>query len=145
LKRSLPGAAMLSLAFIAQGAALPGQPAPAFARADVNGQRVRLADLKGRDVAPQRNNPSCPFEQKHDTSGNVPAMQQRFISAGMGWLTIHSTASARSAYLGARAAGRRAETPGRGADHGAAGRRGRHGMRRGRQDDAAQGPHRCGG
>jgi peroxiredoxin len=99
LRRSFVGVAMLSLAFIAHGAALPGQPAPAFSLTDVTGKRVSLAELKGKYVVLEWNNPSCPFVQKHYSSGNMQALQKRFTGDGVVWLTINSTASAHSEYL----------------------------------------------
>jgi peroxiredoxin len=90
---------MLCFALLAHGAALPGPPAPEFALADVSGKRVSLADLKGRYVVLEWNNPSCPFVQKHYRSGNMQALQKRFTGEGVVWLTINSTAAAHPEYL----------------------------------------------
>jgi len=72
--------------------ALPGQPAPAFTLTDVAGKPVQLADFRGKYVVLEWNNPSCPFVQKHYDSGNMQALQKRFTSASVAWLTINSTA-----------------------------------------------------
>jgi peroxiredoxin len=95
----LCGAAMLCFSLLAHGAALPGQPAPEFALADVGGKPVRLADFKGRYVILEWNNPSCPFVRKHYDSGNMQALQKRFTSEGVVWLTINSTAASHPEYL----------------------------------------------
>ena len=92
-------AAMLTFALAARGAALPGQPAPAFALTDVGGQQVSLADFRGRYVVLEWNNPSCPFVQKHYGSGNMQSLQQRFAADGVAWLTINSTVAGHPEYL----------------------------------------------
>src|SRR5215470_11311162 len=73
--------------------ALPGQPAPAFTLTDVAGKPVQLADFRGKYVVLEWNNPSCPFVQKHYDSGNMQALQKRFTSSNVAWLTINSTAA----------------------------------------------------
>lgn len=80
-------------------AALPGQPAPAFELADADGRPVRLADLRGRFVVLEWNNPACPFVQKHYGSGNMQALQKRYTAANVVWLTINSTARSHPEYL----------------------------------------------
>ncbi len=99
LRVFLCGVGMLCFALVAHGAALPGQPAPEFALADVGGKRVSLADFRGKFVVLEWNNPSCPFVQKHYGSGNMQALQKRFTSEGVVWLTINSTAAAHAEYL----------------------------------------------
>ncbi|HTT10025.1 MAG TPA: thioredoxin family protein [Burkholderiaceae bacterium] len=84
------GCAAFTLAASAQP--LPGTAAPAFTLTDVTGKRVQLADFRGRYVVLEWNNPSCPFVQKHYDSGNMQALQKRFTSANVAWLTINSTA-----------------------------------------------------
>lgn len=83
----------------ALAAALPGQPAPAFELADADGKPVRLADLRGRFVVLEWNNPACPFVQKHYGSGNMQALQKRYTAANVVWLTINSTARSHPEYL----------------------------------------------
>lgn len=79
-------------AITANAQALPGSAAPGFTLTDVTGKRVQLADFRGRFVVLEWNNPSCPFVQKHYDSGNMQALQKRFTSANVAWLTINSTA-----------------------------------------------------
>lgn len=99
LARFFVAVAMLMFALVAHGAALPGQPAPAFSMTDVTGKPVHLADFRGRYVVLEWNNPSCPFVQKHYSSGNMQALQKRFTGDGVVWLTINSTAGSHSEYL----------------------------------------------
>lgn len=93
---AVPLAAAAASAF---AAALPGQPAPAFELAAVDGRPVRLADLRGRFVVLEWNNPACPFVQKHYVSGNMQALQKRFTAANVAWLTINSTAPSHPEYM----------------------------------------------
>jgi peroxiredoxin len=95
----------LSLALLAAAplpglvAAAPGQPAPAFALADLDGRKVQLADLRGKFVVLEWNNPSCPFVQKHYNSGNMQSLQKRFTGEGVQWIVVNSTAESHSEYL----------------------------------------------
>lgn len=79
--------------------ASPGQPAPTFALTDLDGRKVQLADLRGKFVVLEWNNPSCPFVQKHYNSGNMQALQKRFTAEGVQWVVINSTATSHPEYL----------------------------------------------
>jgi peroxiredoxin len=92
-------AAVAALSTSAWAAAVPGQPAPAFRAVDVNGKPVALADFRGKTVVLEWNNPNCPFVQKHYTSGNMQALQQKNTGAGVVWLAINSTTEAHSDYM----------------------------------------------
>jgi peroxiredoxin len=97
--RILFGVATLMFAPFAHSAALPDQPAPAFALTGVDGRRIDLADFRGKYVVLEWNNPSCPFVQKHYGSGNMQALQKRFTADGVAWLTINSTVAAHPEHL----------------------------------------------
>lgn len=92
-------AAVAALSSSAWAAAVPGQPAPAFRAVDVNGKPVALADFRGKTVVLEWNNPNCPFVQKHYTSGNMQALQQKNAAAGVVWLAINSTTESHSDYM----------------------------------------------
>ena len=77
---------------VASAAAVVGQPAPDFTLKDTGGASRNLADFKGKYVVLEWTNPDCPFVQKHYNSGNMPALQNKYTSAGVTWLTINSTA-----------------------------------------------------
>jgi peroxiredoxin len=95
----LLAAAVAVAASSALAAPVPGQPAPAFRGVDVNGKPVSLADFRGKTVVLEWNNPNCPFVQKHYTSGNMQALQQKNTGAGVVWLAINSTTESHSDYL----------------------------------------------
>jgi peroxiredoxin len=95
----------LSLALLAAvplkgfAAATLGQPAPAFTLTDLDGRKVQLADLRGKYVVLEWNNPSCPFVMKHYNSGNMQSLQKRFTGEGVQWIVVNSTAESHSEYL----------------------------------------------
>src|SRR5512135_121353 len=92
-------AALAAVVSPAHATAVPGQPAPAFRGTEVNGKPVSLADFRGKTVVLEWNNPNCPFVQKHYTSGNMQALQQRNTSAGVVWIAINSTTETHSDYM----------------------------------------------
>ena len=92
-------AAVAAISSSAWAAAVPGQPAPTFRGVDVNGKAVALADFRGKTVVLEWNNPNCPFVQKHYTSGNMQALQQKNTAAGVVWLAINSTTESHSDYM----------------------------------------------
>lgn len=96
---------VLSLALLAAvplpafAQAAPGKAAPAFTLTDLDGRKVQLADLRGKFVVLEWNNPSCPFVQKHYSSGNMQSLQKRFTSEGVQWIVINSTAESHPEHL----------------------------------------------
>jgi peroxiredoxin len=84
---------------VALAAADPGKAAPPFRTTDVSGRPVSLNDFRGKIVVLEWNNPSCPFVQKHYTSGNMQALQRRMTAEGVVWLAINSTSQSHSDYL----------------------------------------------
>jgi peroxiredoxin len=94
--------AATALAGTAAAQALPGQPAPAFKLADVNGRSVALSDLRGRYVVLEWNNPNCPFVRKHYTGGNMQALQARYGADKVAWLLVNSTAPGSEDYMDAK-------------------------------------------
>jgi len=91
--------AALAASSTALAAPVPGQPAPNFRGVDVNGKPVALADFRGKTVVLEWNNPNCPFVQKHYTSGNMQALQQKNTGAGVVWLAVNSTSEGHSDYM----------------------------------------------
>jgi hypothetical protein len=69
-----------------------GQPAPAFSLVDTNGKTHSLADYRGKYVILEWLNFDCPFVRKHYSSGNMPALQERFTKEGAVWLSVVSSA-----------------------------------------------------
>ena len=92
-------AAVAAISSSVWAAPVPGQPAPAFRGVDVHGKPVGLADFRGKTVVLEWNNPNCPFVQKHYTSGNMQALQQKNTAAGVVWLAVNSTTESHSDYM----------------------------------------------
>jgi AhpC/TSA family len=79
--------------------AKPGAPAPAFSAPDINGGTVNLGDYAGKIVILEWTNDGCPFVGKHYDSGNMQALQRRYIGEGAVWLTIASSAPGEEGYV----------------------------------------------
>ena len=97
--RAIVAAAFLAaLAGPALGAAVVGQPAPAFTATDLSGKPASLADYKGKTVVLEWHNFGCPFVQKHYRSGNMQALQKKY-AADVVWLAVNSTNRGHSDYM----------------------------------------------
>jgi peroxiredoxin len=83
----------------AAGAAIVGQAAPSFAAMDSNGKARSLGEFKGKLVVLEWWNPGCPFVGKHYGSGNMQRLQKEWISKGVVWLTIDSSAPGQQGHL----------------------------------------------
>jgi AhpC/TSA family len=79
--------------------ARPGTQAPAFSATDIAGNVVKLGDFAGKTVILEWTNDGCPFVGKHYNSGNMQALQRRFVAAGDIWLTIVSSAPGEQGYV----------------------------------------------
>jgi len=77
----------------------PGDTAPDFSLADIQGRKHALSDYKGKYVVLEWNNPECPFVRAHYESGNMPKLQQEERARGVVWLTINSSAASREGDL----------------------------------------------
>jgi len=100
IARSLAAAALLAVGTgAAQAAAAIGQPAPAFTGVDTAGQRVSLADHRGKTVVLEWINPGCPYVRKHYGAANMQATQKAAVDKGVVWLSINSTATDATDYL----------------------------------------------
>lgn len=76
-----------------------GQPAPDFTLTDVAGQSHSLSQYKGKFVVLEWYNPDCPFVKKHyEDSGNMPAVQKKYMDKGAVWLTINSSAEGKEGH-----------------------------------------------
>ena len=80
-------------------AAKVGQPVPAFHAADIAGKTVGLADYAGKMIVLEWTNDGCPFVGKHYDSGNMQALQKKYMAAGVVWLTIASSAPGEQGYV----------------------------------------------
>jgi len=73
-------------------AAQIGAPAPDFELAEVDGQKVRLSQFRGKTVVLEWFNPDCPFVRKSHTKGSLVGTAARHTQAGVVWLAINSGA-----------------------------------------------------
>ncbi len=96
------GAAVLPRA--ASAAPVINQPAPVFTATDSNGQRVTLAELRGKIVVLEWTNDGCPFVGKWYRSGAMQSLQRQAAQLGAVWLSVISSAPGEQGYAdGARA------------------------------------------
>jgi len=86
-------AILVLTASAASAQVVSGQAAPNFTLTDTNGQKHSLSDYKGKFVVLEWFNPDCPFVKKHYNSGNMPHLQKQYISKGVIWLAIDSSAA----------------------------------------------------
>jgi peroxiredoxin len=91
--------AAFAIAAPALGAAVVGQPAPAFTATDSNGRQVGLADFRGKPVILEWTNADCPFVQKFYESGTMQRMQADARKQGAVWLTINSGAPGKQGHV----------------------------------------------
>ncbi len=69
-----------------------GTKAPDFTLKNIEGKDVSLKDFKGKIVVIEWVNYNCPFVKKHyDKSGNMPALQKKYIGKGVVWIGICSS------------------------------------------------------
>lgn len=99
MRRLLPFALILPLAIPAAAQQPTGKAAANFRLMSADGKPVALSDFKGRMVVLEWNNPGCPFVQKHYSSGNMQATQEKARDAGAVWLTINSGAPGKQGHM----------------------------------------------
>lgn len=97
LRRTLlaAGAALALTGFAALPAAAKpeiGNPAPDFTAVDTKGNKVSLADLRGKTVVLEWTNHDCPYVRKHYGAGNMQKLQKDAARDGVVWLTLISSA-----------------------------------------------------
>src|SRR5437870_76237 len=97
--------AMLGLALLPAVAAAAGpqigQPAPDFTGTDSNGEKVQLANLKGKVVVLEWTNNGCPYVGKWYGSGAMQQLQRDAAALGAVWLTVVSSATGEQGYVDA--------------------------------------------
>lgn len=70
-----------------------GKDAPDFTLTDTNGKTHHLSDYKGEYVVLEWYQPDCPFVRKHYNSGNMQTLQKEYVTKGVVWLSIDSSAA----------------------------------------------------
>ncbi|MFT5206472.1 MAG: peroxiredoxin [Candidatus Omnitrophota bacterium] len=72
--------------------------APDFTLSDTHGQTHSLADFGGKHVVLEWFNPDCPYVRKHYDSGNMQALQGKYVEQGVVWLSINSSAQGKQGH-----------------------------------------------
>lgn len=76
-----------------------GKPAPDFKLDAVSGKPVSLSDYKGKIVVLEWLNHGCPFVKKHYGSGNMQALQKKYVAQGVVWLSVISSAEGKQGHV----------------------------------------------
>jgi peroxiredoxin len=79
-----------------------GDSAPDFQAMDSNGQVHKLSQYHGKFVVLEWHNNGCPYTQKHYESGNMQHLQKEWMSKGVVWLTMISSAPGEQGYVTAQ-------------------------------------------
>jgi len=69
-----------------------GRPAPDFELPDLDGELVRLSDLRGRPVVLEWFSPECPFARWAHEQGPLRTLGAEVGQRGVAWLAINSAA-----------------------------------------------------
>lgn len=77
----------------------PSESARSFKLEAASGRTLSLADFRGKYVVLEWWNHGCPVVVKHYQSGNIPALQKEFMSKGVVWLSIVSSAPGKQGYV----------------------------------------------
>lgn len=75
------------------------KPAPEFTAVSADGEKVSLKDYKGKAVILEWTNAECPFVQKHYGSGNMQALQSKYVGDDVAWLSVVSSAEGKQGYV----------------------------------------------
>ncbi len=76
-----------------------GQAAPTFTLPDLDGQNFSLADYRGKYVVLEWINFDCPFVKKHYATGNMQALQNKYMAKDVAWLVICSSAPGKQGHF----------------------------------------------
>ena len=95
----LGGVALFALPALAMAVAVPGEKAPDFSEVDAKGETRSLQDYKGQWLVLEWFNKDCPYVKKHYGSGNMQALQKKYTSEEINWLTVISSAKGKQGYL----------------------------------------------
>lgn len=77
-----------------------GEPAPDFKATDINGNNIKLSDLKGNIVVLEWSNLECPYVKKHYSSDNMQSIQGMYKNnKKVTWITVVSSAAGKQGYF----------------------------------------------
>ena len=91
----------LGLSFVAQSAVKVDQAAPQFGLVNTAGEKVNLADYKGKYVVLEWTNHLCPYVKKHYESNNMQGLQKKYTEQDVVWLSIISSAPGKQGHVSA--------------------------------------------
>jgi peroxiredoxin len=94
------GVSLLSTS-LALNAKLVDAPAPDFSLINSQGEKVSLADFKGKHVVLEWTNHLCPYVAKHYNSDNMQSLQRKYTENDVVWLSIISSAPGKQGYVDA--------------------------------------------
>jgi hypothetical protein len=90
---------LLGMPAMVMADAVPGKPAPPFEVKDARGQVQKLSDYQGKWLVLEWFNKDCPYVKKHYGSGNMQGLQQRYVTQGVAWLSVISSAPGKQGYV----------------------------------------------
>ena len=105
---NIPRGVTLAVSLLATSLGIAGEtaavdnPAPAFTLGDARGKIRSLSHYRGKFVVLEWVNFDCPFVHKHYSSGNMQSLQAAYISRGVVWLSICSSAPGKQGYIEGR-------------------------------------------
>jgi peroxiredoxin len=78
-----------------------GIPTPDFTLSGLNTKQkeIKLSDYKGKIVVLEWLNHGCPFVRKHYDSGNMQALQKKYVEKNIIWLSVISSAVGKQGYV----------------------------------------------
>ena len=90
---------LLAMPALGMADAVPGKPAPPFEVKDARGHVQKLSDYQGKWLVLEWFNKDCPYVRKHYGSGNMQGLQQRYVTQGVAWLSVISSAPGKQGYV----------------------------------------------
>jgi peroxiredoxin len=90
---------LLGMPAMVMADAVPGKPAPPFEVKDARGHVQKLSDYQGKWLVLEWFNKDCPYVRKHYGSGNMQGLQQRYVTQGVSWLSVISSAPGKQGYV----------------------------------------------
>lgn len=81
-----------------------GKTAPNFSLPAAGGERVSLADYKGKFVVLEWKNHLCPFVKKHYASSNMQGLQKHYTNKDVVWISIISSAPGKQGHVNGKEA-----------------------------------------
>ncbi len=99
MKKFLLSASLILMSVTGWAAPALKQPAPDFSVKGSDGELHKLSDYKNKYVVLEWWNKDCPYVKKHYGSGNMQALQNKFTTAGVVWLTVLSSAEGKQGFM----------------------------------------------